>query len=78
MKYCAKFIILLLLCNSVKSIKRRDLYDRCPLVRPMRNFQIEKMMGFWHVIQYYSSTENTSEYKCMRGILEITDKKEVR
>lgn len=43
----------------------------------MRNFQLEKMMGFWHVIQYFSSTEETSEYKCMRGELEITDAKEV-
>lgn len=43
----------------------------------MRNFQLEKMMGFWNVIQYYSSTEETAEYKCMRGDLEITDAKEV-
>lgn len=43
----------------------------------MRNFQLEKMMGFWNVVQYYSSTEETAEYKCMRGDLEITDAKEV-
>lgn len=47
-------------------------------VKPMRNFQLEKMMGFWNVVQYYSSTEETAEYKCMRGDLEITDAKEVR
>jgi hypothetical protein len=46
-------------------------------VKPMRNFQLEKMMGFWYVVQYYSSTEETPEYKCMRGELEITDAKEV-
>lgn len=43
----------------------------------MRNLQLEKMMGFWHVVQYYSSTEETAEYKCMRGALEITDAMEV-
>lgn len=43
----------------------------------MRNFQLERMMGFWNVVQYYSSTEETAEYKCMRGELEITDAKEV-
>lgn len=43
----------------------------------MRNFQLDKMMGFWNVVQYYSSTEETAEYKCMRGELEITDAKEV-
>lgn len=43
----------------------------------MRNFQLEKMMGFWNVVQYYSSTEETAEYKCMRGDLEITNSKEV-
>lgn len=43
----------------------------------MRNFQLEKMMGSWNVVQYYSSTEETSEYKCMRAELEITDAKEV-
>lgn len=34
-------------------------------------------MGFWNVVQYYSSTEETAEYKCMRSELEITDAKEV-
>lgn len=43
----------------------------------MRNFQLEKMMGFWNVVQYYSSTEETGEYKCMSGELEIINAKEV-
>lgn len=43
----------------------------------MRNFQLEKMMGYWNIVQYYSSTEETAEYKCMRSDLEITDAKEV-
>lgn len=43
----------------------------------MRNFQIEKMMGFWHIIEYYTSTEETPEYRCMQSELKITDQKEV-
>lgn len=44
----------------------------------MRNLQINDIMGDWYVIQYYSSSEVTPEYKCMRGNLEILDSKEVR
>lgn len=43
----------------------------------MRNFQLERMMGFWNVVQYFSSTEETAEYKCMHSDLKITDAKEV-
>lgn len=43
----------------------------------MRNFQLDKMMGFWYVVQYYSSTEETAEYKCMQGELQITSAREV-
>lgn len=43
----------------------------------MRNFQLEKMMGSWKVVQYFSSTEETAEYKCMQGDLQITNAKEV-
>lgn len=25
------------------------------------------MMGFWHVVQYYASSEETPEYACMRS-----------
>lgn len=47
-------------------------------VKPMRNLQINDIMGHWFVIQYYSSSEVTPEYKCMRGNLEILDSKEVK
>ncbi|CAO1380455.1 unnamed protein product [Diamesa serratosioi] len=43
----------------------------------MRNYQLHKMTGFWYVIQYYSSAEDTSMYACMRGVLGITNTKEV-
>lgn len=46
-------------------------------IKPMRNLQINEIMGHWYVIQYYSSSEVTPEYKCMQGNLEILDSKEV-
>ncbi|XP_030378819.1 uncharacterized protein LOC115627315 [Scaptodrosophila lebanonensis] len=48
--------------------KRTDLRRRCPKVREIRNFDLESMMGFWHVVQYYASTEELPEYACMRSI----------
>lgn len=43
----------------------------------MRNLQINDIMGHWYVIQYYSSSEDTPEYKCMQGNFEILDTKEI-
>jgi len=43
----------------------------------MRSLQLPDMMGFWYVIQYYSSSEETVEYKCMKGNMEMSDNKEV-
>lgn len=36
-------------------------------VKAIRNFEISDMMGFWYVVQYYSSSEDTQEYSCMRS-----------
>lgn len=33
----------------------------------IKNFDLERMMGFWHVVQYYASTEELPEYACMRS-----------
>jgi hypothetical protein len=62
---------------SILQSQKSDKSSKKFQVKPMRNFQLEKMMGFWYVVQYYSSTEEQEEYKCMRGDLEITDAKEV-
>lgn len=42
----------------------------------MRNFQINKMMGFWHIVEYYTSTEETPEYRCMQSQLAIVSQSE--
>ncbi|XP_017869656.1 PREDICTED: insecticyanin-A [Drosophila arizonae] len=49
------------------SKKRTDLRKKCPNVRAIRNFDLELMMGNWHVVQYYASTEELPEYACMRS-----------
>ncbi|KAG5684769.1 hypothetical protein PVAND_013982 [Polypedilum vanderplanki] len=70
-------LLFLLLPSSIKSFRRRDLMERCPLVKPMRSLQLNEMLGFWYVVQYYSSSEDNPEYKCLRANLEITDTKEI-
>lgn len=40
----------------------------CPKVRPFRNFALTSLMGGWHVIQYYASSEEAAEYSCMRCV----------
>ncbi|EDV91823.1 GH24390 [Drosophila grimshawi] len=47
--------------------KRTDLRKKCPNVRAIRNFNLTEMMGKWHVVQYYASTEELPEYACMRS-----------
>lgn len=43
----------------------------CPFltlqVKALRNFQIDELMGFWYVVQYYASSEEIPEYACMRS-----------
>uniref|UniRef100_A0A1B0A085 VDE lipocalin domain-containing protein n=1 Tax=Glossina pallidipes TaxID=7398 RepID=A0A1B0A085_GLOPL len=65
--YCTEFTYSWLKFNSYTTRKRTDLKRRCPNVRALRNFDLEAMMGFWHVIQYYASTEELPEYACMHS-----------
>ncbi|XP_022224811.1 insecticyanin-A [Drosophila obscura] len=51
---------------------RSDQRERCPHVRAIRNFDLAKMMGCWHVVQYYASTEELPEYACMRSHFSFT------
>lgn len=39
----------------------------------MRNFDINEMMGFWYVVQYYASSEEACEYSCMRCNFTMSD-----
>lgn len=43
----------------------------CPLVRPLRNFDLRSILGGWNVIQYYASSEEATEYSCMRCVFDI-------
>lgn len=35
-------------------------------VKAIRNFEINGMMGFWYIIEYYASSEEAAEYACMK------------
>uniref|UniRef100_A0A1A9WCJ5 VDE lipocalin domain-containing protein n=1 Tax=Glossina brevipalpis TaxID=37001 RepID=A0A1A9WCJ5_9MUSC len=65
--YCTELTYSWLKYNSYTTRKRTDLKRRCPNVRALRNFDLEAMMGFWHIIQYYASTEELPEYACMHS-----------
>lgn len=42
-------------------------------VKAMRNFDINEMMGFWYVVQYYASSEEAAEYSCMKCNFTMSD-----
>lgn len=42
-------------------------------VKAMRNFDINEMMGFWYVVQYYASSEEAAEYSCMKCNFSMSD-----
>jgi len=42
-------------------------------VKAIRNFDLELMMGHWYVVQYYSSTEESAEYSCMRNVFTFSN-----
>ncbi|EDV44587.1 uncharacterized protein Dana_GF20434 [Drosophila ananassae] len=53
--------------NAHQTRRRSGPRNQCPKVKAIRNFDIERMMGCWHVVQYYASTEELPEYACMRS-----------
>ncbi|XP_017029127.1 uncharacterized protein Karl [Drosophila kikkawai] len=53
--------------NAHETRRRSRPRNRCPQVGAIKNFDLERMMGCWHVVQYYASTEELPEYACMRS-----------
>lgn len=37
----------------------------------MRNFNLTSILGSWYVMQYYASSEEVSEYSCMRSVFSM-------
>ncbi|XP_055914962.1 insecticyanin-A [Eupeodes corollae] len=75
-------VLLVLLCVSFvepwmygfsRSSRRTDLKLECPAVKAIRNFDLESMMGFWYVVQYYASSEELPEYACMQSHFTFSD-----
>ncbi|XP_039282952.1 uncharacterized protein LOC111044696 [Nilaparvata lugens] len=54
------------LMNTEAAFKPREEKTKCPAVKALRNFDLEKLMGSWYVVQYYASSEEDLSYKCMR------------
>ncbi|KAF7263375.1 hypothetical protein GWI33_002682 [Rhynchophorus ferrugineus] len=59
---------LLVLIICVDSYRRRpEDKTKCPLVKAIRNFNVEDLLGKWYVIEYYASSEEALAYRCMRA-----------
>lgn len=41
-------------------------------LQPLIGFLFCQMMGQWFVVQYYASSEEALEYKCMRAVLSLS------
>ncbi|KAJ8977162.1 hypothetical protein NQ317_003102 [Molorchus minor] len=48
-------------------LKRPEDKTKCPVVKAIRNFDLEQMLGEWYVIDYYASSEEALSYRCMRA-----------
>lgn len=46
--------------------KKHILFFSHLQVKAIRNFDINGMMGFWYIVQYYASSEEAAEYACMK------------
>ncbi|XP_018321365.1 lopap [Agrilus planipennis] len=44
----------------------------CPKIKPVRNFDLNEMLGTWYIIQYYASSEEALPYRCMRAEFSIS------
>ncbi|XP_033214326.1 apolipoprotein D [Belonocnema kinseyi] len=45
---------------------------KCPTVRAARNFDVSEFLGIWYVVQYYASSEEALDYRCMRAELSVS------
>ncbi|KAF5291965.1 hypothetical protein FQR65_LT11365 [Abscondita terminalis] len=62
--------IILFLGSIVGVFSLRDIPEdktKCPVVKAIRNFDLEEMLGTWYVVQYYASSEEALPYRCMRA-----------
>ncbi|XP_018580094.1 apolipoprotein D [Anoplophora glabripennis] len=60
-------LIFAVLHPALASFKRLEDKTKCPVVKPIRNFDLQQMLGEWYVIEYYASSEEAISYKCMRA-----------
>ncbi|KAJ6638967.1 hypothetical protein Bhyg_11705 [Pseudolycoriella hygida] len=51
----------------------REIKEKCPKVKAIRNFDLVGFLGFWYVVQYYASSEEAPVYGCMRSMFTMED-----
>lgn len=67
------FISFYSICRLTYGLYRSVFSFLCTQVKAMRNFDINEMMGFWYVVQYYASSEEAAEYSCMKCNFTMSD-----
>ncbi|KAJ8920355.1 hypothetical protein NQ315_005219 [Exocentrus adspersus] len=63
----ATILAVFVLNSAWARIKRPEDKTKCPVVKAIRNFDLQQMLGEWYVIEYYASSEEAIYYKCMRA-----------
>ncbi|KAL1509857.1 hypothetical protein ABEB36_004532 [Hypothenemus hampei] len=62
------FLFTLLLLNTSLCLRnRKEDKTKCPKVKAIRNFDLERLLNKWYVIEYYASSEEALPYRCMRA-----------
>ncbi|XP_075212829.1 apolipoprotein D-like [Lycorma delicatula] len=68
--FCYNVLTLILISLHVFVVFPYKPYEdktKCPKVKALRNFDLDKLMGLWYVVQYYASSEEALSYRCMRA-----------
>ncbi|XP_046609549.1 uncharacterized protein LOC124300002 isoform X1 [Neodiprion virginianus] len=70
------FLLLLLTVYFISETdgvyKRREDKSKCPKVKAIRNFDTAEFLGYWYIVQYYASSEEALDYRCMRAELSVS------
>ncbi|KAG4075628.1 hypothetical protein HA402_003453 [Bradysia odoriphaga] len=57
--------------QNVHQSGSREIKEKCPKVKAIRNFDLAGFLGFWYVVQYYASSEEAPVYGCMRSMFRM-------
>ncbi|XP_066252365.1 apolipoprotein D-like [Euwallacea similis] len=71
------FFVLLLIGLSTCALRKKEDKTKCPKVKAIRNFDLERLLHEWYVIEYYASSEEALAYRCMRAEFTMSSPDEI-